>query len=450
MTFTRKTMLLITAVIACILIVINSLVFVLYRDWSARSEQRLLQAQLNEVKQRITNVTFLPSLLHPGRGLKIFQPDLDPLESSLHEGQRLQLIDKHGDTLAKIDRGMSGEAVLKAEQKVSLPAYGTVTLEIAEDRGAYGASVRQVGTFLFLGTVLGIVLTCFSSYIIAKRTIAPVRQIAERVRDMDEGLLTERLELPKQRDEIYVLADTFNQLLERIHAGVERQKQFISDASHELKTPLSIIEGHAKLLTRWGKEKPEVLEESLGYILAETARIQLLSQQLLMEAELEERPISVGQEWTDLAELLQQIVDQGHGLYPEVELAYDRSEGSFLVGVSSVFLQQVLQNIVINALKYTPEGGRVHVTAFSGLGEIAVRVTDTGIGIPFEDQPRVFERFYRVDPSRSRSSGGTGLGLAIVKKIMDRIGGMISLESTPGLGTTVNMTFPKAILNPSI
>ncbi|MEO3947019.1 ATP-binding protein [Gorillibacterium sp. CAU 1737] len=468
MTFTRKTVLLMTGITAIILLVSHLFVFVTYSRWTEANRVRVLDAQLAELEQRITDVTFLPKLLRYGSLTQLFKPDLTSLESNLREGQLLRLIDKSGKVLAytgdeeqataqetsstssekDTESGrtiLGNDEFVYAQKEINLVTLGKVRLQLLETVTVQDALVDQIGKLLRVSAVLGVGLAAAGGYVAARRTLQPVKSMTERVRGMDGARLEDRLVLPAANDEIRELALTFNRLLDRIDSGLELQRQFVADASHELKTPLAAIEGHSQLLRRWGKEKPEVLDESLGYILSETERMKRLTQQLLLLAELEERGAgSASALNTDAAGILQELAKEGARLYPELAVSTSGTDLPLPVTVPAFELEHAMRNVLFNALAYTPAGGTVSVELVQRGDEVCTLIRDTGIGIPAEDLPHVFERFYRSDKSRSRERGGTGLGLAIVKRIADTYRGTVWIESTPGIGTRVTLTFPAA------
>lgn len=576
MTFTRKTVLLLTAVTAAVLLASNLFVYVTYSRWTQTNQMKVLSAELNEMEQRIQDIRFLPNLLRFGSLEQPIKPDLSSLEAALGSGQSLRLATESGRLLAETGDGaarlgrlpasaggagrirLDGVEIAYVQKTITLLSAGKVRLQLLQPAGRDDASLAQIGKLLRVATVLGILAAAAGALFAARRTIAPVRRMTDRVRRIDGGRLSgaDRLELPPARDEIRELAATFNRLLDRIDEAMERERRFVADASHELKTPLAAIEGHAQLLRRWGKEKPEVLDESLGYIVGETERMKKLSRQLLLLAELEERARSESgrgeadsrplggsdagaagagveaaaagtgsaavdvkaasdegdpaAEWTaaagssragangatrrtgaagvmgmaeatgvagsagtmtaarttgaagangavraaanpggaipatDAAELVRGLVREGALLYPALRVACVGADEPLPVRVPAFELEQAVRNVLVNALAHTPEGGSVQVSACREAGHAILAVTDTGTGIPADELPHLFERFYRSDPSRSRERGGTGLGLAIVKRIADTYGGSVRLESEPGRGTTAVLVFPQA------
>jgi two-component system phosphate regulon sensor histidine kinase PhoR len=216
--------------------------------------------------------------------------------------------------------------------------------------------------------------------------------------------------------------------------------------SHELRTPLTAIKGYVEAIQDGGKDKAEELDRFLDIIKAHADRLNLIITDLLLLSKIESGQIPLKQEPVALAALIDRTV----GLLRHL---VERKKHTVVVNIPSALppilgdeerLGQVFSNLLDNAIKYTPDGGTITIGATSDDRMVAVSVADTGIGIPPQDLPRIFERFYRVDKARSRELGGTGLGLAIVKHLVEGHGGTVSVESPPGKGTTFCVKLPTA------
>lgn len=332
----------------------------------------------------------------------------------------------------------------EALSSLALPAFGTVTLRLIDSGfSAAAAASREVGRLLLLGLLLAAGAAALAGWLVARWALKPIRSMIGEVQDIGADNLSRRLPLPAAQDELYQLGATFNTLLQKLNVSFEQQRRFVADASHELKTPLAIIEGHTHMIQRWGKQSPEVLEESLGFMIDEAGRMKELIAQLLLLAETEEPLQEAAGEECDVQQVLHELLPQTVHLGPGVTLSTDNdgSNGPLPVRMPASACYQVLRNIVENALKYTPGGGSVRIAHTIGPHRIIVSVTDTGIGISSEQLPHIFERFYRAEGSRNRAKGGSGLGLAIAKAILERYGGSIAIESIEGAGTRVLLTF---------
>lgn len=239
------------------------------------------------------------------------------------------------------------------------------------------------------------------------------------------------------------LQDAVNSLLARMHQAYRQQAQFVSDASHELRTPIAVIQGYAGMLDRWGKQDDKVLEESIAAIKSEADYMKHLVEQLLILARGDTGRSRMDFQNVLLDELVKevyedcQIIDKTHDwridVRPDVVCTGDLDA-----------LKQCVRILTDNAMKYTPQKGLICLRAFEDTsGAPCVEVQDSGIGVSAEDAPRVFDRFYRSDPARTRESGGTGLGLSIARWIAEVHGGSIDLLSRSGLGTRMTLRLPR-------
>lgn len=277
--------------------------------------------------------------------------------------------------------------------------------------------------------VLVAVLVGFSS----RYMIEPVRKITKRVNEISEENISARLDPVDSQDEFMELTDQINAMLDSLQQAFERQENFVSDASHELKTPLSVIAGYANLLRRWGKDDPKILDESVEAISRESENMKRIVDQLLWLAKLGN--FSLNNTSFNLYEAVSDIVDG----YKMVETKHDISlTGDALVTLyadKNLFTEAV-RTLVDNAIKYTPPFGDIKLDIHSADDCAIITVADNGIGISDADQAHIFERFYRCDKVRGRESGSSGLGLTICKSIVEMMGGKISVQSKLGEGST--------------
>ena len=240
------------------------------------------------------------------------------------------------------------------------------------------------------------------------------------------------------------LEDAINGLLSRMHQAYRQQAQFVSDASHELRTPIAVIQGYAGMLDRWGKQDEKVLDESIAAIKSEAGYMSKLVEQLLFLARgdtgrnrMEFKEISLNELMEEVCEDCR-VIDKNHD-YRLEKRSEARCSGDWDM------LKQCARILTDNALKYTPKGGLICLRTYTNAaGEACLEVQDSGIGVSQEDMQHMFDRFYRSDPARTRQSGGTGLGLAIARWIVDRHGGHIDVLSREGLGTRMTVCLPAA------
>ncbi|MCM1991496.1 HAMP domain-containing protein [Oceanirhabdus seepicola] len=287
-------------------------------------------------------------------------------------------------------------------------------------------------------------LSC-SKYIsrLTKRMIKPVYTMNDAIKEINVSNLDTRLDISGSQDELKDLALTVNNMFDRIQDSYEKQKQFVSDASHELRTPIAVIQGYANLLSRWGKNDKDVLEESILAIKDESENMKDLVEKLLFLARADKHTQKIDKKEFDLSILIESIcketklIDSNHTIS-------SNTEENLVLFADPKLIKQALRILVDNSIKYTPETGYINISAFSEQNEIIIRVSDTGMGISAKDIPHIFDRFYRVDESRSKQDekGGTGLGLSIAKWIVDTHKGTISVESSLGEGSTFTVKLP--------
>jgi two-component system OmpR family sensor kinase len=353
-------------------------------------------------------------------------------------------------------RAKDGTAVLSGEGSDYVYAVPVSPEEgaarVVEAGKSYGVVQEVLATFaglLALVVLAALLLSGIGAYLMARAALSPVEDVVGSARGIGAGDLSRRLPVANPKDEIGRLATTFNGLLSRLEAAfrrreeaLERQRRFAADASHELRTPLTSVIGHARMLDEWAlEEDPNRARRSVVAIRREAGRMRVLVESLLALTRGDEDPgLDVG--CHDLAAVAGEAVQTArYAAEGRVSIEYAAPEH----GVEAVFdkgrVLQVASILLDNAVRYTPEGGSVGVRLREEDGMVALGVSDTGVGIPEDRLPLVFERFYRADPSRS--DGGAGLGLSIARQIAESHGGEILAESAPGEGSTFTLLLPK-------
>lgn len=302
--------------------------------------------------------------------------------------------------------------------------------------------VRQI-----LVTMLASLVVMFLAGVaLAQEVLSPLRAMRGPLRRIEVNELGYRVPLPANRDELYDLAATINRALDRLESGVAQQQQFVSDASHELRTPITVIQGYTDLLIRWGASDEETLRESLEAIRAETEYMRSLIEQLLFMARTSAGGMEAQRRTLDVSELIRDVwrgVEITNVSPNEHRCVLEANEPALLLVDESMF-KQLLRIFLDNAKKYTPAGKGIYLAGRRQGDRYIISVRDEGIGIPAADFERIFTRFYRVDSSRTRETGGAGLGLAIAKDIVGLHDGKLAVESVLGEGTVFLLDFPLA------
>ena len=272
-----------------------------------------------------------------------------------------------------------------------------------------------------------------------------LRALAGKLDEINATHLDRRIDLPGTQKELKALAQAINAMLDRINEAYRSQMRFVSDASHELRTPIAVIQGYANLLNRWGKDDPATRQEAIDAIQQEAASMKELVEQLLFLARGDNDSMHIQMEMFDLTEVAAEVLKETE-MIDQTHTFAARWEGAVPVRADVGLTKQALRILVDNSIKYTPAGGRITLSASAGDGLARLSVQDEGQGIDADSLPHIFERFYRTDESRARQTGGTGLGLAIAKWIVERHGGWFEVRSWPGVGTRMTMVLPLAVL----
>ncbi len=381
-------------------------------------------------------------------------------------GKLIQIIDPSGRVRLR-SSSLKGLSIPFSEEAYKNGLKGLMTYETIEPVGGYPLRVMtypvidrgrllyllQVGSsiegvrdtlgnllfFLYLSIPMAIILSGLAGWLIATRALRPVEEMADAARRITAENLSERIEI-KGQDEIGMLAETFNDMIARLEASFDRIKRFTADASHELRTPLTILKGEVEVALKM-ERTVEGLRKVLMSNLEEIDRLSKIVNDLLLLARMESNREEFRFSEVSLDELIEERYMQMRtfALDKGVKMEMEKKDGVKVKG-DPAKLKQLFLNLMDNAIKYTPPGGRVHVSVGREDGFAVVTVSDTGIGIPQKDLPHIFDRFYRVE--RAGREGGSGLGLSICKLIVEAHGGRIDVESRQGRGSTFRVFLP--------
>lgn len=307
--------------------------------------------------------------------------------------------------------------------------------------------------------VISIFVALLLGYFVSRRLLNPVRDITDTAKSIEISDLSRRIPVPPARDELSELAETFNRMLDRIQKGFRQQQRFVSDASHELRTPVTVIKGYSDMLARWGSQDEEALREGVEAIRSEAVDMQELIEKLLFLARADQKRQIMHKEPLDMAPLVEDVFRKLELTDKEHDHVLEVNEPATVLA-DKVAMKQMLRIFLENAVKYTPAGGRISLgaklvqlkekqaqkePAVLGQQVLKITISDTGIGIPAEALDKIFDRFYRVDTSRSRQEGtvgGNGLGLSIASWIAREHNMEIQVESQVGQGTSFMVYIP--------
>jgi two-component system OmpR family sensor kinase len=355
--------------------------------------------------------------------------------------RRMYELSLNGETL--IQEGLLGDGrVLMLVRPLMADRIIVGILQVAVPLREVDRTMRLLMLSLTVAGVIVLIAGVRGGTWLAERALSPVAEIARTAQQIVRAEdLAQRVPAAPTDDELGQLTDTINEMLERLERLFVAQRQFVADVSHELRTPLTAMRGNLELLRRGASRDPQALDETLGAMEYEVNRLVRLSGDLLLLAQAE-AGLSLRQESVALDELVLEVVRELRPLAGHVSLIPAIDEQVAVQGDRDR-LKQALLNVVVNALQHTPAGGTVRVGLSRADSVARLWVSDTGAGISPENLNRIFDRFYRVDKARSRSSGGAGLGLAIVKWIVEAHGGTVSVESQPGQGSTFTLLIPE-------
>jgi heavy metal sensor kinase len=313
---------------------------------------------------------------------------------------------------------------------------------VAESLGILDKDLERLRNNFYAGIPIILLLASVGGYFLARKSLSPIALMDQQTRRITADNLSERLDLPNSRDELGRLATTINQLLGRLDAAFTEQQRFIADASHELRTPVAILRSEAEIALERDRAADEY-KNSLVLISEEAERFSRIVEDLFTLARTGSSQPALIKERFYLNELLADCARAAQSLTTRKNVALDIEPlPEMIITGDEELLKRMLLNLLDNAVKYTPEGGTVSLALAGRDHEAEIRVSDTGIGIPVEDQAHIFDRFYRVDKARSRGAGGAGLGLAIARWIVEAHGGAISVQSDKGQGSVFRVILP--------
>jgi heavy metal sensor kinase len=335
-------------------------------------------------------------------------------------------------------------SVLLAAQNYRGAGDSRYVVEVGVSTARTEETVRQVLLMLAIGLPIAVCVAVAGGFVLVRRALKPVDNLSQKAAAITQHSLSERLPVVRTGDELERLSVSLNLMISRLEDAINSSKQFVADASHELRTPLAVLRGELENLAQDAQLKPQT-RETLGSALEEVDRLAEIVEGLLALSRLDSGEAQA--EWVrfDLAALVATTADQMSLLAEDkhITVICDSSERVMIEG-DQARLKQVVVNLLDNAIKYTPNGGRIKLKIAQEEGNAVLDVADDGIGIPPEALPHVFKRFFRVDGSRSRDQGGAGLGLSIVKSICDAHGARVEVSSIPGQGSRFRIRQPLA------
>ncbi len=315
------------------------------------------------------------------------------------------------------------------------------TMAVALDASQISAFSRRLTTLSLLLFPLFLVIFIVLGAVAGQGMLNPVREMIRSLKGMNAKKLSVRVDVADTQDEFRELAEIINNMLRSLEDSFSQQTAFVGNASHELRTPIAVIQGYSNLLSRWGKEKPEIVDEAIPAIKKEAENMKTLVEKLLFLTKLGNR-YELNYSQYVLDETIEEIVNETRMIDTQHHIVLRKGK-STEIEADRELIKLTLRIFMDNAIKYTPHGKSIEIGCSIIDGNVSILVKDYGQGIDEADLPHIFERFYRCDKARGRQEGSTGLGLSIAKQIVDLHNGEIIVSSKKGIGTQFLIELPQ-------
>ncbi|MFJ7974009.1 sensor histidine kinase [Psychrobacillus sp. NPDC096389] len=431
-----------------LLIVMNASIYILFSHLMMTNELNRAEANVEKI---ITDIGSTMDRIPPDELLRAYVPVdgmIRVLNSKLTINKKITPPSEEEAALksqpARFIAGEISEVITIEKKRYVFTSYpfvwndgSVVNLQVTSSIQTTDNMINTLRIVLIVVTITAMIPVFLSSRVLSNLIIQPIRSMIDTMKDIQKSAQFKRLELEKTSEsELVEMGETFNHMIDILQTNFEKQEQFVSNASHELRTPLTIIENYADLLKRRGLERPDLFEESIEAIHSEAVRMREMTEQLLQLARQQEQ-WNIQLEQINVTEFVEETANTFQNTYQRTILV---TSNPITTGYTDAQkLKQLLYIFLDNARKYSEDQISIHIGQASD--ETYIQIRDKGMGIPEQDLPHVFDRFYRVDQARSRKQGGTGLGLTIAKQIADAIGIRIEIESSENLGTTITLFF---------
>ncbi|MCU6710888.1 HAMP domain-containing histidine kinase [Paenibacillus sp. J5C_2022] len=436
----------------------NVVQFTFVESWMLKHEERAARQDMRELLNVLLSkevriqpdneeqIRFYLEKANVNNGMvRILKADGTPIVTAANN-MPIQWVERRGSAeAAGIGRA---EGVLAMSSPLTIFHF-TGTVEVVRSLSHVERLIAAFNRIMLICFAAAIVISAFGGRLMSRLLVRPLRSMHRTMRRVKQNGLQERMAVGEARDDITALTVMFNDMMDEVEGAFRKQKQFVEDASHELRTPVAIIEGHLAMLQRWGKHDPEVLEESLRISMEELLRLRGLVEELLTLSRIEklaQEHLHAPAEEVCLQPdaVIQSAAEKIGGLHPSIDLSVNVSQlEGMQLGISDGHLLQLMLILLDNAVKYSGSSTEVRIDAIQDdtTGHAIITVLDAGIGMTEEELAHAWDRFYRADKARS-GAGGYGLGLPIARQIVQRYNGTIVLNSKPGEGTMAALTLP--------
>lgn len=454
MKITTKINFITTAWILCILLAVNTVVFFSFMNITVNVEKEGILEKahsiIKEIKMNDSNEniqTKLTPYLTSYSYIRIIQPDSQVASEVSTDNQMAQKMNsefsqKQSTERHTIRQTQGEEQILIVKMPIESNGQVLGTLEIGERLMGLELGKDVLLWILASCTILGGALALLGGRRLSNIIMKPISNMIDTMEDIEQSGIPKKIVIQKEtKDELQKMAVTFNRMIDRLYSNLDKQRQFISDASHELKTPLTIIKSYSDHLLRRGVKNEQFALEAIESIHSETTRIQKMTEGFLdlanseLEEPLDTKPINLISLCQETFKLFKEIYNR--------DIFIKFNDAPISITADELKVKQVIIILLDNAIKYSTDNINVYLD--QNEQDIIIRVVDYGIGIAESELENIFERFYRVDKARNRETGGTGLGLSIAKNIMEQHNGKIEVKSIEGQGTEVVLSFPKTV-----
>jgi two-component system sensor histidine kinase ArlS len=432
--------------------IMSIILYVALKGW-------LYQQEEQEVNRTMRDITVFFESQGPLLTVQDIKANTGLMNSIVDKDQTVRLLNADGIEVLQINNSSTFPAfdeievpnrgyTLNTEKASSISVIGNVQLgqfkgyvQLEHPLRAFQSIMTYIFTAMLLFSVCALLLSGCIGYILATYLLKPLQELKMTMDDVVAHGFEKDLAISYDaKDEIGELIAVYESMMIKLKSSFEQQQQFMADASHELRTPIQIIEGHLSLLNRWGKGDPVILEESLETSLREVQQMKTLIDEMLELARGEQRkelPL------TNIVEQTKDVIEELIQIHPSINIEHNISMVEEIrVLISTNAYQQIIRNILINAIRYSKYPVQVSIKYERTPNNVIVHVQDNGIGIEPQHITKIFDRFYRVDTARSRNLGGSGLGLSIVKMLIENVQGSIHVASEEGKGSTFSLVFP--------
>lgn len=444
----RKWMFTSSAVIFISYAIICVVVYVSLHTW-------LLNEEESKIKRTRDDLTSFFEEQGPFVDIQQLQQNTGLLNSIVDRDQTVRIFNVDGIEILRINNASKAAPLSKQSKIIRMKIDNTSVfitneqirlglfqgyLQVIHPLTSYQSLMNYLLTAMLIAGLGALLLSASIGYYLANYLMEPLQDLRKSMKSvMDKGF-NEPIQLSfTSHDEIGDLLKIYNAMMNELQISFTQQQQFIADASHELRTPIQVIEGHLSLLKRWGKDDPEILEESIDTSLTEIVRMRKMIEELLELARREEKSED---SQANVEVVIENVVAEMEQLYPEAEIIVSKAEKNRPIYMTENALSQVVRNIIENAIRYCEQKPVVKIGIEESDDFALIQIEDNGIGIAKEHLPFIFDRFYRVDEARNRQIGGTGLGLSITKMLLGKYNGTINVKSEKNTGTVFFIKIP--------